>query len=177
MADLPPVFTIGHSTRSIEEFVEILRQAQVQLVIDIRSTPRSWTNPHYNLDILPEALAVWQIGHEQIIELGGRRNKSKSVAPETNNFWTNQSFHNYADYALSAEFRYGLSQLLEYSATRRCTIMCSEAVWWRCHRRFVADYLLHEGREVFHLMGPGRAEPAKIHPAARPCGAALTYPA
>jgi uncharacterized protein (DUF488 family) len=91
-AERPSVYTVGHSTRSIAEFVELLQQGQVDLVVDIRSTPRSRTNPQFNLDVLPEALAVWQIGYARIAELGGRRPKSKIVSPEVNGFWTNQSF-------------------------------------------------------------------------------------
>ena len=173
----PPVYTIGHSTRSIAEFVDLLRQGQVDLVVDIRSTPRSRTNPQFNLDALPKSLSVWQIGHTRIAELGGRRTKSKVVPPEVNGFWTNQSFHNYADYALSGEFRVGLSHLTELSRERRCAIMCSEAVWWRCHRRFVADYLLHDGRDVFHLMGAARVDVATMTPTACADGASLVYPA
>ena len=175
--DRPPVYTIGHSTRSIDEFVELLKAGRVELVVDIRSFPRSRTNPQFNLDALPEALAAWQIGHQRIAELGGRRKKSEIVPPDVNGFWINQSFHNYADYALSDEFRTGLSCLTELSRERRCAIMCSEAVWWRCHRRFVADYLLHDGREVFHLMEAAKVDVAKINPAARAEGASLVYPA
>ena len=173
----PPVHTVGHSTRSIVEFVELLKTGRVEMVVDIRSTPRSRTNPQYNLDALPEALAAWQIGHARIEELGGRRKKSKTVPPEVNGFWTNQSFHNYADYALSDEFRVGFSRLTELSSELRCAIMCSEAVWWRCHRRFVADYLLHDGRDVFHLMGAARVDAARMNIAARADGASLMYPA
>ncbi len=175
-ANALPVFTVGHSTRTIVQFVELLRAGQVDMLIDIRSTPRSRTNPQYNIDALPEALAAWQIGHIRIDELGGRRRKSNTVPPEVNAFWNNQSFHNYADYALSGDFCRGLAQLQAISAERRCAVMCSEAVWWRCHRRFVADYLLHAGRAVFHLMGNERVEPAKINPAARPAGQTLVYP-
>ena len=172
-----PLYTVGHSTRSIAEFIELLKAGRVEIVVDIRSTPRSRTNPQFNVDALPEALSGWQIGHTRIAELGGRRNKSKMVPAEVNGFWTNQSFHNYADYALSDEFRVGLSRLTELSSGRRCAIMCSEAVWWRCHRRFVADYLLHGGREVFHLMGSARVDVARINLAARANGASLVYPA
>lgn len=172
----PPVYTIGHSTRSVVEFVELLKQGRVELVVDIRSTPRSRTNPQFNLDGLPEALSVWQIGHVRIAELGGRRKKSEIVPPDVNGSWINQSFHNYADHALSDEFRLGFSQLTELSSERRCAIMCSEAVWWRCHRRFVADYLLQDGRDVFHLMGAARVEVAKINAAARADGDSLVYP-
>lgn len=177
MSGSQPVYTIGHSTRSIAQFVELLRIGGVQLVVDIRSVPRSRTNPQYNLDALPDALSSYQIGHTRIAELGGLRGKSKTVPPETNAFWTNHSFHNYADYALSEEFRLGLARLRELSNERRCAIMCSEAVWWRCHRRIVADYLLHEGRIVYHLMGSTRVVPAKLTSAAKVVGDALIYPA
>ena len=172
-----PIYTIGHSTRTIAEFVELLKAGRVELVVDIRSTPRSRTNPQFNLEALPDALATWQIGHTQIFELGGRRNRSKTVPPEVNGFWINQSFHNYADYALSGEFHVGFSYLTGLSRERRCAIMCSEAVWWRCHRRFVADYLLHDGRDVFQLMGTTKIDTARMNPAARTAGDSLVYPA
>jgi uncharacterized protein (DUF488 family) len=175
--DLPPVYTIGHSTRPIAAFVDLLRCGAVELVVDIRTVPRSRTNPQYNLDALPDALSACQIGHTAIAELGGLRRKSKTVPRETNGFWENQSFHNYADYALSDEFGHGLARLLALSEERRCAIMCSEAVWWRCHRRIVADYLLHRGRSVFHLMGEARVEPASPTKAAVAQGEALVYPA
>ena len=96
-----PVYTIGHSTRTILEFVDLLRIVDIEWVVDIRSVPRSRTNPQFNLDMLPHELSSWQIGHTQIPELGGLRKKSRTVPPDVNAFWTNQSFHNYADYALS----------------------------------------------------------------------------
>ena len=176
-ADARPVYTIGHSTRTIAEFVGLLRLREVEMVADIRTVPRSRTNPQYNLDTLPDALAEWQIGHVYIAELGGLRGKSECVPPEINAFWTNQSFHNYADYALSDRFAGGLAKLLELSRDRRCAIMCSEAVWWRCHRRIVADYLLNAGIPVFHLMAPARIEPAKLTESAVPDGSSLLYPA
>jgi uncharacterized protein (DUF488 family) len=177
MAELPPIYTIGHSTRSIEAFVDLLRLAEVRLVADIRSVPRSRTNPQYNLDSLPVTLAEYQIGHVYIRELGGLRQRSREVPDEVNGFWSNRSFHNYADYALSEEFRRGLAELLSLAQETRCAIMCSEVVWWRCHRRIVADYLLVAGRSVFHLMGSDRVEPAKMTPAARVAEGGLTYPA
>jgi uncharacterized protein (DUF488 family) len=172
-----PIFTIGHSTRTIEDFVELLRAGGVETVVDIRSVPRSRTNPQFNPDALAEALASYQIGHRRIAELGGLRKRSATVAPEVNGFWTNRSFHNYADYALSAEFRAGLGELEGLAEERRCAIMCAEAVWWRCHRRIVADYLLAEGREVFHLMSENRVEAAHLTPAAVAAPEGLHYPA
>jgi uncharacterized protein (DUF488 family) len=138
--------------------------------------PRSRTNPQFNADALAEALVPFRIGHWRIAELGGLRKKS-TLPPEVNGFWANRSFHNYADYALSPDFRAGLAELEALAAERRCAIMCAEAVWWRCHRRIVADYLLADGWEVFHLMGEGRVDAARMTPAAVAAPAGLHYPA
>ena len=174
---LPPVFTVGHSTRTIAQFVELLRVGEVGLVVDVRTVPRSRTNPHYNLDALSDALGEWQIGHRYIAALGGLRGRAHDVPPATNAWWQNRSFHNYADYALSDEFAAGLDELQQLSVERRTAIMCSEAVWWRCHRRIIADYLLLAGREVLHLMGNSRLEAAKMTPAAKQQDRRLVYPA
>lgn len=173
-----PFFTIGHSTRSIAEFTDLLRAAEVQLVIDVRTIPRSRTNPQYNRDALPEMLAERQIGYEHIAELGGRRGKQRGVAASANAFWTNESFRNYADYAGSEAFHAGLARLRRLGRERRCVIMCAEAVWWRCHRRIIADYLISEGESVFHILSPGHVEKATETPAAqREPGGILSYPA
>jgi uncharacterized protein (DUF488 family) len=173
----PPIYTIGHSTRTIEQFAALLRVGAVDHVVDIRTIPRSRTNPQFNPEPLAEALAPYQIAHTRIAALGGLRKAAASVPPEVNAFWTNRSFHNYADYALSAEFRAGLAELQSLAATRRCAIMCAEAVWWRCHRRIVADYLLADGGDVFHLMGDARVDPAKLTPTAVTVEEGLHYPA
>ena len=143
----------------------------------MRTVPRSRTNPQFNFDLLPDVLAEWQIGYERIGELGGLRGRSKTVPPEVNAFWENQSFHNYADYALSDEFEVGLARLVGVAAQRRIVIMCAEAVWWRCHRRIISDYILDRGWAVVHLMGEGREEPAKMTPSAREQDGKLVYPA
>jgi uncharacterized protein (DUF488 family) len=109
--------------------------------------------------------------------LGGLRGRTRGVPVEVNGLWTNQSFHNYADYALSAPFQAGLAHLLERGRERRCAIMCSEAVWWRCHRRIVADHLIARGEAVIHILGPGRLEPARLTPGAVVQGGAVVYPA
>ncbi|HVW09155.1 MAG TPA: DUF488 domain-containing protein [Bryobacteraceae bacterium] len=172
-----PVFTIGHSTRTIAEFVELLQAGEVRLVVDIRRMPRSRTNPQYNLDVLPVELEPFGIAYMRIGELGGLRVESANIPAEVNGFWSNRSFHNYADYALSGEFRSGFSQLLDASAAQRTAIMCAEAVWWRCHRRIVADYLIDAGRSVYHLMGTNEVIPAALTKAAVPAGNGLHYPA
>jgi uncharacterized protein (DUF488 family) len=173
-----PIFTIGHSTRTIDAFVELLRCGRVEMVIDVRTVPRSRTNPQYNSDVLADELAPFQIGYDRIAELGGLRGRSRDVPPELNGYWQNQSFHNYADYALTANsFADGLEQLEKLADDRPTAIMCSEAVWWRCHRRIVADYLLLRGRAVRHLMGKDRVDEASMTPAARERDGRLAYPA
>ena len=170
-------YTIGHSTRTIPEFADLLREAKVGLVVDVRTVPRSRTNPQFNRDALPETLAGYQIGYEHIAELGGLRGRQRQAEPSPNGFWENTSFRNYADYALTSRFREGLRRLTDLGGRSVTAIMCAEAVWWRCHRRIVADYLLSEGREVFHLMDQGRAEPARLTSAAQPSEDGIRYPA
>jgi uncharacterized protein (DUF488 family) len=157
-----PFFTIGHSNRDLEEFAGLLRAAEIALVADIRTIPKSRANPQFNENTLPESLEAFQISYERIAALGGLRGKSKTIARDVNAFWTNESFHNYADYALSDEFHTGLDRLIEDGRKRRCAMMCSEAVWWRCHRRIVSDHLIARGESVFHIMGKGRLEPARL---------------
>jgi uncharacterized protein (DUF488 family) len=161
-----PYFTIGHSTLELDAFVALLQGAQIALLADIRTVPRSRTNPQFNTETLPASLAAFQIGYEHMPALGGLRRKSRTVPAAVNGFWINQSFHNFADYAMTDAFRDGLAELRERGRERRCAIMCSEAVWWRCHRRIVADYLLAAGETVFHIMGNGRVEPARLTPGA-----------
>jgi uncharacterized protein (DUF488 family) len=173
-----PFFTIGHSTRQIGEFVALLNASQIGLVVDVRSIPRSRTNPQYNRETFPETLSGFQIAYEYIGELGGRRAKARDIAPSINGYWENQSFHNYADYAMGSSFHSGFAKLLELGRTRRCAVMCAEAVWWRCHRRIIADYLLAAGETVFHVLGLGTVNAASLTPTALPHpGGVLTYPA
>lgn len=162
-----PFFTIGHSTRSIDEFVDLLRPQEIRLVVDVRTIPRSRTNPQYNSRELNNSLSKFQIDYEHIPALGGRRGRKRDVATELNAFWKNQSFHNYADYTTSEEFRSGLARLRELGHATICVIMCAEAVWWRCHRRIIADYLIASGETVLHIMGLKRIEPARLTDRAR----------
>ena len=172
------VFTIGHSNRTLDDFIALLKGVGIELVADIRTVPRSRANPQFNRDTLPEALADVDIAYEHMAALGGLRGKARTQPREVNGFWDNESFHNYADYALSAEFHAGLMHLLEEGRARRCVIMCSEAVWWRCHRRIVTDYLIASGQSVFHIMEQGRIEPAHLTPGAViQSGGTVVYPA
>lgn len=160
-------YTIGHSTRSVAEFVTLLQAAEIELVVDVRAFPRSRSNPQFNADELPRALSAVAIGYAHIPALGGRRPRQAAVPPARNAFWENRSFHNYADYAESAAFRAGLERLTELGRRQGCAIMCAEAVWWRCHRRIIADYLISRGERVFHILPDGRIERAKRTPGAR----------
>jgi uncharacterized protein (DUF488 family) len=171
-----PIFTVGHSNRSLEEFVAILQNAGIELVADVRTVPRSRANPQFNGDTLPNSLEAFGIGYQRFAELGGLRGRSKEIPPEVNGSWYNASFHNYADYAMSAAFAAELDQLMAAAEAKSTAIMCAEAVWWRCHRRIIADYLLVRGRTVLHLMGNDRVETASLTPAAELRDGVLIYP-
>lgn len=170
-------FTIGHSTRTIDEFIELLAASEINFVIDVRTVPRSRTNPQYNREALLVSLPGSQIAYEHFAELGGLRPRSREISPSVNGFWENQSFHNYADYAMSADFQSSLAQLRGLGNARQCVVMCAEAVWWRCHRRIISDYLLAAGEQVLHILGPGKIVQATLTKAARPQpDGTLTYP-
>ncbi|MDR5748930.1 DUF488 domain-containing protein [Caballeronia sp. LZ029] len=172
-----PFCTIGHSNRTLAEFVGLLRDADICTLVDVRKIPRSRSNPQFNEDAFPNSLAAIDITYEHVAALGGLRGKTPSLPRDINGFWKNESFHNYADYALSDAFRAGLDHLLDVGRKRRCVIMCSEAVWWRCHRRIIADYLIASGKAVFHIMGQGRLDSAQLTPGAViRRDATVTYP-
>jgi uncharacterized protein (DUF488 family) len=172
------IFTIGHSTRTVAEFVALLRQVSVNLLIDVRSIPRSRTNPQFNADTLPEALFEAGIAYRHLPALGGLRHRTKGAMPSPNTLWRVAAFRNYADYAATKAFRMGLDELRALARDNCCAIMCAEAVWWRCHRRIIADYLLAEGILVSHIMGHNKIDPAKLTPGVRLLpGGTLVYPA
>ncbi|WEK50857.1 MAG: DUF488 domain-containing protein [Candidatus Kaistia colombiensis] len=156
--------TIGHSNRSLDEFLDMLRVARVEMLIDVRAFPRSCSNPAYNIDRLPEDLARVRIGYRHVPALGGRRPKQPGVAENLNALWRVQSFHNYADYALGDAFAAAFHDLVRLGRDHRMALMCSEAVWWRCHRRIITDHLLLVGHAVDHLMAPGHNEHATPTP-------------
>lgn len=170
--------TVGHSSRSLDQFVEILKQAGVEVVADVRSFPRSRSNPAFNIDSLPGQLQLHQIGYRHFPDLGGRRPKQPGIPEAVNAFWRHPSFHNYADYALSDPFARAFAELVALGHRQRIAIMCSEAVWWRCHRRIITDYLLLQGDDVLHLMTAGREDPASPTPGAeRTAEGKVVYPA
>ena len=172
------IFTIGHSTRTLTEFVALLRQVDVTLLVDVRSIPRSRTTPQFNGDTLPDALAPDGIGYRHLPALGGRRHHRKGAPPSLNTYWRVAAFRNYADYAETDGFRAGLAGLHTIARNERCAIMCAEALWWRCHRRIITDYLLAGGTRVEHIMGPREVISATLTPdACVMADGTLRYPA
>jgi uncharacterized protein (DUF488 family) len=172
------MYTLGHSTLSLAAFVALLRANGIGLVADIRSIPGSRTNPQFSRDSLADSLAAAGLGYAHLARLGGRRGRRKDLSPggSPNGGWENESFRNYADYALTPPFREGLAELLAL-AELPTAIMCAEAVWWRCHRRIVADYLVARGVPVLHLVPPAPPKPHRLTPFAdvQPDGIVL-YP-
>jgi uncharacterized protein (DUF488 family) len=170
-------YTIGHSNRSLSSLVEMLHSAPADMVVDVRAFPRSRSNPQFNIDTLPAALQQESIGYRHLRALGGRRD-SQAESDGGNAYWTNASFRNYADYAATDTFRDGLAELRELGREHACAIMCSEALWWRCHRRMIADYLLAGGDQVLHIMAADKVEPAELTSSAvRAADGTLRYPA
>lgn len=167
------VFTIGHSTRSFEEFAAILKAHGVTCLADIRTVPRSRRNPQFNKDTLPGLLAAEKIDHVYMPALGGLR---KTSADSPNTAWRNLSFRGYADYMQTSEFEQGIDELIALSKTAQAAIMCAEAVPWRCHRSLVGDALLVRGIEVEDIMSEKKRQPHKLTSFAVVDGLKITYP-
>jgi uncharacterized protein (DUF488 family) len=172
------VFTIGHSTRPVGELITLLREAGVDLLVDVRTVPRSRMNPQFNADVLPRTLGEAGIGYRHFPALGGLRHRPKGAPPSPNGMWRTEAFQAYADYAMTPPFRAALGELRNLAHDHVCAIMCAEAVWWRCHRRIVADYLLAGGASVTHILAPSKSEPAMLTPNAVPrLDGTIVYPA
>jgi uncharacterized protein (DUF488 family) len=146
--------------------IALLREAGVDLLVDVRSFPRSRINPQFNIEALPAALAEAGIGYQHVRDLGGRRGRQHLGRPSPNGFWRSDSFRNYADYALTPPFEAALTDLLRWRREHVCAIMCAEAAWQRCHRQIIADWLLAAGADVHHIIDAARVEPARINPGA-----------
>ena len=167
------IYTIGHSTRPIEELLEILTGSQVALLADVRRYPGSKRNPQYNREALAASLVAAGIDYAHYEALGGRR----STTPQsTNTAWDEPAFRGYADYMQTPAFEAALDGLIARAAQQATAVMCSEAVPWRCHRTLIADALLARGIEVIHLLGAGQARAHKLTPFARVEGGRVTYP-
>src|SRR5678815_831589 len=166
------VFTVGHSTRSGEEFLEILKAHGVEVLVDVRSFPGSRRYPQFNRAALSEALAQAGIEYRHEPRLGGRR---APRADSHNTAWRNAQFRGYADHMETEVFRTGVEDLLELARDKRVAVMCAEAVWWRCHRGLLADYLKAEGHTVLHILDAKKIEEHPYTPAARIIDGQLSY--
>jgi len=185
------IWTIGHSTRTIDEFISLLKANEIEALADVRAWPGSKRYPQFNKDALTESLNAQGIRYEHFPELGGKR---KTKPDSRNTAWRNASFRGYADYTETEQFQKGIERLLDFSrndglgSRRNCdgweavtpcriAIMCAEAVWWRCHRSLIADYLKARGVEVLHILGPNKVEQHPYTPAARIVNGELSYEA
>lgn len=168
------VFTIGHSTRTSEAFIALLGDAHVACVADVRRFPFSRHYPRFNGEALAETLAVAGIGYRHFPALGGRRSPPRDGKESANTLWREAAFRNYADYAETPEFRAAFADLMTLAGEQPTAVMCAEAVWWRCHRRIITDYLLAAGVAVEHILD-GKREPGRLTPGAtvRPDGSVL----
>jgi uncharacterized protein (DUF488 family) len=170
------IFTIGHSNHPIERFLALLARRPIEIAADIRRFPSSRKHPQFNRESLAASLRAQNIAYERIEELGGRRPALKSgMSP--NQGLRNDSFRNYADYMSTAPFRHGIDKLLALAKERAVAIMCSEGLWWQCHRRLVSDYLVANGHAVDHILPDGHTNPHVLTPEARTSAGCLTYPA
>ena len=167
------IYTVGHSTRPVEELVELLQAHGIRTLVDIRTVPRSRKNPQFNRDTLPKTLARADIRYVHLPRLGGLRRTSRD---SPNTAWRNASFRGYADYMQTEEFARGLEELRELTPDGPLALMCAEAVRWRCHRSLVADALYARGVEVLHITSRTRAEPHKLTPFAELHGRRVLYP-
>lgn len=158
----PTIWTIGHSTRPLDEFLDLLARHRIEAVADVRRFPGSRRQPQYREAALRASLSGHGIDYRWLPRLGGRR---RPLPDSPNVAWRNVSFRGYADHIASTEFAEGLSELLEFSARLRTALMCAEAAWWRCHRALIADVLRARGIEVIHILGPNRAI---VHPFTAP---------
>ncbi len=149
------IFTIGHSTRSIDDFIKLLHSFNIKFLADIRTYPGSRRFPHFNKENLKEYLAENNICYQHIPALGGRR---KAVKDSKNNAWKNESFRGYADHMETEEFKNSINELEETAFDQVTAYMCSEGVWWRCHRSLVSDYLKWKGWKVLHIFSEQKAE-------------------
>jgi len=167
------LWTVGHSTRTSEAFIELLAGFEVAWLVDVRTVPRSRRNPQFNTDNLPVALAPAGIGYRHEPDLGGLR-KARKDSPNTG--WRNAGFRGYADHMQSDRFVAAIEALLALLADRRCAVMCAEAVPWRCHRSLIGDAMIVRDVEVRHIMAPGKFTVHRLTPFARVDGLRITYP-
>ena len=167
------IWTIGHSTREIEAFIPLLKENGIKLVADVRMFPGSKRYPQFNKEALAKSLNDHRVRYEHFPELGGRR---KPKPDSHNSAWRNESFRGYADYMETEDFREGIARLVDLAREAGSTaIMCAEAVWWRCHRALISDYLKVRGVEVLHILDRDKVEPHPFTSAAKIVEGELSY--
>lgn len=167
------IYTIGHSTRSIEDFMDLLKAFDIETVIDVRTIPRSRHCPQFNKEELKKSLKKAKIGYRHVKEFGGLRHALKD---SMNTGWINASFRGYADYMQTPGFKKGLEKLEKIAQNKRCALMCAEAVYWRCHRSLIADALILKKWKVFHILGKKTSKPHRRTPFLRVRKGMLVYP-
>lgn len=168
------IFSIGHSTRPLEDFLSLLRQHDISILADVRTVPKSRRHPHFGRDELSASLAKAGVRYEHLPELGGlRRPRADSI----NDAWRNESFRGYADYMDTEAFSSGLEKLMALANEGTLVMMCAEAVPWRCHRSLIADALFVRGVEVWHIIGPNSVRPHTLTSFAKVEDTRVTYPA
>ena len=166
------LWTIGHSTLAIEDFIHTLESFEIQVLVDVRSFPGSRRYPQFNKENLRSALAAVGIEYQHFPELGGRR---RARPDSLNMAWRNESFRGYADYMETKDFAAGIARLLELAAETRTAVMCAEAVWWRCHRSLISDYLKVQRVKVIHILSLGKSQEHPFTSAARIVNGELSY--
>lgn len=169
------IWTIGHSNRTLEQFLELLAGQRIELLADVRRFPGSRRLPHFNQENLSQSLARAGIEYIHFPELGGRRRPVLADSP--NSAWRNASFRGYADFMMTQEFRDGIERLLKDARQKRTAIMCAEALWWQCHRSMISDYLKAAGHEVIHILSGNKTEVHPFTSAARIVDGKLSYSA
>jgi uncharacterized protein (DUF488 family) len=171
--DAPLIFTIGHSTHPIERLLELLDMHRIAIVADVRSFPSSRRWPQFNQDALAASLERAKIGYRWLSSLGGRRHGTRADSPHT--AWTHKAFRSYADYADTPEFAAGLADLTALAAATRAAYMCSEGLWWRCHRRIISDHLIAREWSVDHILPTGKLAAHVLAPFARIDNGRIVY--
>jgi uncharacterized protein (DUF488 family) len=168
------IWTIGHSTRPIEEFLNLLKAHEIQRLVDVRTVPRSRHNPQFNADTLAESMKHAGLDYLRMPALGGLRNALKD---SINDGWRNASFRGYADYMQTENFHRAIEELLAYGTEKKTAIMCAEALPWRCHRSLIADAILSLGTTARHIMALEKADEHRMTPFAAKNAGKLIYPA
>ena len=169
---ISPIFTIGHSTRSLEDFLQLLQSYKIEALADVRQFPGSRRHPQFGQENLSRSLSHVEVAYVHFPELGGRR---RARADSPNTAWRNEAFRGYADYMMTSDFQTGIARLMELAQKQRTAIMCAEALWWRCHRALISDFLKVKSIQVVHILSGTKTEEHPFTSAARVINGQLSY--